>query len=233
MTTKKVLLVDDMMVFLEMGRNFLERSGCQVLTAKSGTEALEKIRSEAPDLVLLDLEMPDMNGDRVCELVKKDKKLKKIPIMMLSSRGDKEAIDKCQEAGCDNYLTKPITQRDLLDETAKILKIPQRKDIRITVRMKVEGVSWEDTFYGESENISIGGILVKSEAPLKEGSVINLRFLLPDQQYQIEVEVEGEVVRIDKENFEPEYGLGIAFRDLNAVAREMIKDFIKKKEEQA
>jgi len=226
MTTKKILLVDDTNLFLEMEKDFLERSGCQVLTATTGTEGLEKIRSEVPDLVLLDLEMPDMNGDEVCELIKKDERFKKIPIVMLSSRSDQEAIEKCRKAGCDNYLTKPINQRKLLEETAKILKIPQRKDLRVLVQMEVEGVLGENAFYGESENISRGGLLIKSETLLKKGSVINIKFHLPGKQYHIEAE--GEVVRIDEESFEPKYGLGIAFQDLNSIAKEMIRDFIKK-----
>ncbi len=227
MTTKRILLVDDTNLFLQMEKGFLERSGCQVFTAKSGTEGLKKIYSEVPDLVLLDLEMPDMNGDKVCELVKKDERFKKIPIVMLSSRSDKEAIEKCQKAGCDNYLTKPINQKELLDETARILKIPQRKDLRISVQMKVEGVSGADAFYGASENISRGGMLIKSETPLEKGSVINIKFHFPGQQYHIEAE--GKVVRIDEESFEPEYGLGIAFQDLNLIAKEMIGDFVTKK----
>lgn len=227
MTTKRILLVDDTNLFLEMEKGFLERSGCQVLTAQSGTEGLEKIRSEVPDLVLLDLEMPDMTGDKVCELAKKDERLKKIPIVMLSSRSDKEAIEKCQKAGCDHYLTKPINQRELLDETARILKIPQRKDLRVLVRIKVEGVLEANDFYGETEDISRGGMLIKSETLLKKGSVIDLKFILPGQQYHIEAE--GEVARIDEESYEPEYGLGIVFRDLNSIAKEMIGDFVKEK----
>lgn len=226
MTTKKILLVDDMITFLELEKTFLERSGCQVLTAKSGTEALEKIYSELPDLVLLDLLMPDMNGDKVCEIVKKDEMLKDIPVMMVSARGGKEDIERCRKAGCDDYLTKPINQRELLDRTAQILKIPQRRDLRVFVRMKVEGDVGGENFYGESENISIGGVLLKSEVLLKKGSVIKLRFLLPGEQYH--VEAKGEVIRTDEESFKPEYGLGISFQDMGSMAKEMIKDFFKK-----
>ena len=226
MSSKKILLVDDMITFLELEKTFLKRSGCQVLTARSGTEALEKIYSEVPDLVLLDFLMPDMNGDKVCEIVKKDEMLKEIPIVMVSSSGKKEDIEKCRKAGCDDYLTKPIKQRELLDRTAQILKIPQRKELRVFVRMKIEGEAEGESFYGESENIAIGGVLIKSEVPLKKGSVVKLRFLLPDEQYH--VEVKGEVVRTDKESFRPEYGLGIIFQDMDSMAKEMVEDFIKK-----
>ena len=226
MSSKKILLVDDMRTFLELEKTFLKRSGCQVLTAKSGKEALEKIRTELPDLVLLDLLMPDMNGDKVCEIVKKDKMLKEIQIVMVSSSGKKEDIERCRKAGCDDYLTKPIKQKELLDKTAQILKIPQRKDLRVFVRMKVEGEAGGENFYGESENIAMGGVLIKSEVPLKKGSVVKLKFLLPDEQYH--VEVRGEVIRTDEKSFKPEYGLAIIFQDLGSMAKEMIEDFIKK-----
>jgi CheY-like chemotaxis protein len=226
MSSKKILLVDDMITFLELEKTFLKRSGCQVLTAKSGKEALEKIRSEIPDLVLLDLMMPDMNGDKVCKIVRKDKLFKEMPIVMVSSSGREEDIKRCRKAGCDDYLVKPIKQKELLDRTAQLLKIPQRKALRVFVRMKVEGESGGQNFYGESENIAMGGVLIRSEVPLKKGSVVKLRFLLPDEEYH--VEAKGKVIRTDKESFKPEYGLGIIFQDMGAMAKEMIEEFIRK-----
>lgn len=224
MNTKKILLVDDMKVVLDLEKTFLKRSGCQVLTAKSGTEALETIRSETPDLVFLDLLMPDMDGDKVCELIRKDEMFKDMPIIMVSGSGKKEDIERCREAGCDDYLTKPIKQKDLLDKAARVLKIPQRQALRVYVQMRVEGEVGAEAFYGESENISLGGMLIKSEVPLKKGTVVKIRFLLPGQQYH--VDVKGEVIRADEVSFKPDYGLGIIFQDAGSIAKEMIKDFI-------
>ncbi len=226
MTSKKILLVDDVRVFLEIGKTFLKRSGCQVLTAKSGMEALEKIHSEVPDLVFLDLMMPDMDGDKVCESVTKDEKLKKIPIIMVSASEEKEDIEKCRRAGCEDYLIKPVKQEDLVNKAAQILEVSQREDLRITVRMKVEGEAGAESFYGESEDISIGGMLIKSKVLMKEGSLVKLKFFLPGQLHHIEVK--GEIIRIDEESFKPEYGLGVIFQDMDSNAKETIEGFIKK-----
>ncbi|UCD83909.1 MAG: response regulator [Deltaproteobacteria bacterium] len=226
MASKKILLVDDTVTFLELEKTFLKRSGCQIITANSGKEALKKFRSDVPDLVLLDLLMPDMNGDEVCKIIKKDKKLRKIPIVMVSSSGREEDIERCQKLGCEDYLTKPVSQKELLDKVAQILNIPQRRDLRVSVQMKVEGGVGDEAFYGETENISMGGILVRSVVPMKDGAMVELKFLLPGQKYH--AEAKGKVVRADGESFKPEYGLGIIFQDLGPNAREMIEDFIRR-----
>jgi two-component system cell cycle response regulator len=225
MSSKKILLVDDMRVDLEVEKTFLKRAGCQIITASGGMEALEKVFSEIPDLVFLDLIMPDMDGDKVCTSIKKDEISRNIPVVIVSGSRKKEDIERCRKAGCDDYLTKPIKQQELLDEAARILKIPQRKDLRVSVRIKVEGEAGAEYFYGESENISLGGILIKSEVPLKIGAEIKLKFLLPGEQYH--VEAKGEVVRTDEESFKPEYGLGIIFQEVGQMAKEMIEDFIR------
>jgi len=177
-------------------------------------------------LVFLDLMMPDMDGDKVCESIKKDEKFKKIPIIMVSASGEKEDIERCRRAGCEDYLIKPVGQEKLLEKAAQILKVFQREDLRVTTRMKIEGEAGAESFYGESEDISIGGMLIKSKVLIKKGSLVKLKFFLPGQLYHIEVK--GEIVRIDEESFKPEYGLGVIFQDLDSNAKETIEGFIKK-----
>ncbi|UCD84776.1 MAG: response regulator [Deltaproteobacteria bacterium] len=231
MTAKKILLVDDVRVFLEVEKSFLKRSGCQIITAKSGKEALEKIRTEVPDLVFLDLMMPDMDGDQVCESVKKDDKTKNIPVIMVSVSGDKKDIERCRKAGCDDYLVKPIEQEQLMVKAARIMEVPQRKDLRVFVRMDIEAEAGDSVFYGESENISMGGMLIKSKVPMKLGSAVIIKFFLPGQKVsdvEYRMEVKGEIVRVDELSFKPECGLGIAFQNLDPAAEKMISDFISK-----
>jgi len=123
----KILIADDMDTFLKLEKMLLEHSGYEVIMARSGTEALKKIQTEKPSLVFLDMMMPDITGDTVCRFVKTNKSLQKIPIIMVTTRSDAESVTRCQEAGCDDYLTKPITKKDLFEKISKFLK-PEPKE---------------------------------------------------------------------------------------------------------
>lgn len=118
----KILIVDDLEVVLKLEEILLKRTGCEVIKAKNGTEALKKIQTEKPHIVLLDLLMPEMNGDVVCKFVKSNEKLAKTTIIMVTSKGEKEDEDRCRKAGCDYYLTKPIKQNELLGIVRDVLK---------------------------------------------------------------------------------------------------------------
>lgn len=111
----KILIADDLEVVLKLEEILLKRTGCQVIKAKNGTEALKKIRTERPHIVLLDLMMPEMNGDVVCKFVKSNDKLADTTVIIVTSKGDKQDEERCRRAGCDYFLTKPIKQNELLN----------------------------------------------------------------------------------------------------------------------
>src|SRR4030042_859742 len=102
MERKKVLLVDDVRLFLHLEETFFKRTGCEILTASSGKEALEIAESRAPDLILLDYLMPDMTGDLVCREIRKREKLKTIPVVIVSTSASDSDIQKCFEAGAND-----------------------------------------------------------------------------------------------------------------------------------
>ena len=118
----KILIADDLEVVLKLEEILLKRTGCEVIKAKNGTEALKKIQTERPHIVLLDLMMPEMNGDVVCKFVKSNEKLAATTIIMVTSKGDKDDEERCRRAGCDHYLTKPIKQAELLNIVRDALK---------------------------------------------------------------------------------------------------------------
>ena len=97
MDRKKVLLVDDVRLFLHLEETFFKRTGCEILTAGSGQEALEVSQKKHPDLILLDYLMPDMTGDQVCREIRMREELKQIPIMIVSTSADDSDIKKCFE----------------------------------------------------------------------------------------------------------------------------------------
>jgi CheY-like chemotaxis protein len=110
---KKVLIVDDERLFIYPLKDLIESAGYTVESAMSGKEALEKIRTSPPDVVVLDLMMPEMNGFEVAREIKSEDRFKNLPIIMLTGYISDDAADK-QLADIDEILTKPITSGRLL-----------------------------------------------------------------------------------------------------------------------
>jgi len=115
----KILVVEDELVLRETLEYNLTHQGYKVITAKDGLLALEKARAEQPDLILLDIMLPKMDGFEVCRILRQEMS---VPILMLTARSDE--IDKVVglEVGADDYLTKPFSMRELLARVKAMLR---------------------------------------------------------------------------------------------------------------
>jgi two-component system phosphate regulon response regulator PhoB len=109
----RVLVVDDEPDLLELVRFNLDRSGFAVETAASGCEALARLRGAPPDLMLLDLMLPDVSGLEICRQVRADVGLAQLPVIMLTARADEADRLAGLALGVDDYVTKPFSPRDL------------------------------------------------------------------------------------------------------------------------
>jgi DNA-binding response OmpR family regulator len=121
MGTKRVLIVDDEPDIVETIKFNLELENIQSLTAEDGEQALDMARQEKPDLIILDIMLPKMNGYKVARLLKFDEAYKHIPIIMLTARTQKSDIKLGEETGADEYLTKPFDMDLLIDLVGKYL----------------------------------------------------------------------------------------------------------------
>lgn len=119
--SKRILIVDDEPEIVELLEMRLRKVGYEILTAADGMEGLEKARKEIPDLIILDVMMPKMDGLQVCRFLKFDEKYKKIPIMMLTSRGQDSDKRLGQQVSADSYLPKPYEVDVLLKEVKRLL----------------------------------------------------------------------------------------------------------------
>ncbi len=118
----KILIADDMDTVVKLETILLRRTGSEIIVARTGTEALKKVQSERPKVVLLDLAMPEMNGDVVCRFIKGSPALKDTKVIIITARGEKEAEERCKSAGCDHFMTKPIKHTELLRVVEDFLK---------------------------------------------------------------------------------------------------------------
>ena len=121
MAKENILIVDDEEDVLELVRYNLSKNGYGVETATTGEEALAKARAKLPDLVILDLMLPNIDGLEVCKSLKNDSKTQNIPIIMLSAKGEESDIVTGLELGADDYVTKPFSPKILVARVRRIL----------------------------------------------------------------------------------------------------------------
>jgi len=123
MERKRILIADDEEDVVTTLQFTLEKEGYQCLTAYDGKEALDKAKRENPDLIILDIMMPKMNGYEVSRLLKFDERYKHIPIVMLTARTQAKDKEIGRDTGADVYITKPFEMDDLVSTVHNILKL--------------------------------------------------------------------------------------------------------------
>jgi DNA-binding response OmpR family regulator len=121
-TAKRILCIEDEQEMIDLIRLILSRRGFEVKGASGGTEGLKMVRQEIPDLVLLDLMMPDLDGWEVYQQMKADEKTRNIPVIVVTAKA--QNIDRVlgmHIAKVDDYITKPFSPQDLLNSVEKVL----------------------------------------------------------------------------------------------------------------
>jgi class 3 adenylate cyclase len=128
-TPPRILAVDDVPENLEIVRMRLQAHGYEVITAADGEEALARVRADTPDLVLLDIMMPKLDGISALKLLKQDAAHNFIPVILLTAKSDTADVVAGLEAGGDDYLTKPFDQAALIARVRSMLRIKQLHDL--------------------------------------------------------------------------------------------------------
>lgn len=219
---KKILLVDDMRHFLDLETTFLQRAECQILTASTGLEAIRMARIARPDLILLDIEMPEMNGIQACRILKSDPTTKEIPIVVLTSM---QMEDEARRAGADRFLRKPIDEPRFLAEVKRFLPISERAEPRTELDAVIH--LWHDgePLAGRLKNLSKGGIFVLSGAAPPVGARLEISFTLPNDFSGKLITAQVIVVRVWEK--EPQ-GFGARFFQISSGAKLFVDEFLER-----
>ncbi len=122
MPKEKILIVDDEQDIVELVRYNLSREGYQTITSLSGEDAISKARSKLPELIILDLMLPGLDGLEVCKMLRADNKTARIPIIMLTAKSEESDIVTGLEVGADDYVVKPFSPRVLVSRVKTILR---------------------------------------------------------------------------------------------------------------
>lgn len=120
--TKRILIVDDEEGIVKVVKMYLEHHRYEVITANDGQVGLEKAKTEKPDLIVLDLMLPRINGYKVCGLLKKDTRYAKIPVILFTAKAKAEDIELGKKVGADAYITKPYERDVLLSKIEELIR---------------------------------------------------------------------------------------------------------------
>ncbi len=125
---KKILMVDDSRTTLFLERTILRNAQYELIEASDGAQAVDKALSEGPDLILLDMMMPTMNGLDALRRLRELEATRLIPVIMVTTRSEADRVDAAFDLGCTDYVTKPIDQSTLLAKVRDILAARERLD---------------------------------------------------------------------------------------------------------
>ncbi len=120
-TAKKILIVEDNELNMKLFNDLLEAHGYEVIQTRDGYEAMKKAREHKPDLVLMDIQLPEVSGLDVTRWLKQDADLKHIPVIAVTAFAMKGDEEKIREGGCEDYIAKPISITHFLETIAKYL----------------------------------------------------------------------------------------------------------------
>lgn len=223
----KILLVDDTELFIALEKSYLQRESFTFLTARSGEEALHLIRKEKPDLIILDLIMPGIDGDEVCRRLKSDPLTNTIPVIMVSSHGDPELEQRCHKAGCDAFVAKPLKREDLLETIDRLIVIAQRRHPRIPTRILAYVSDKDIQIESWILTLSSGGLFLEMEQPPKPGQILDVAF--PINGIRGPVRVKAEARWCGKIRQGGPDGVGVEFVQIGDNEREAIRRYVEDK----
>lgn len=225
---KKILIVDDSTYLRSLKGTYLKRRTCSIVEAKDGEKALHVLVEEKPDLIIMDLSMPLVNGDECCRVIKNHPDYNHIPVIMLANTWEKDAEKRCKEAGCDDFISKPVKRERLYWSIKQYLNIAERIHPRTPFEAKAVVSASGIDYRGVSANISQGGIFIRSNEIHTPGSAIQLKLSLNprSKDYIVDGQVAWAATEEDTAiGLVP--GMGIQFKRLNPDFKELIKNKVR------
>ena len=121
-STKTVLIVEDNELNMKLFHDLLDAHGYRTIQTRDGLEALDLARKHAPDLILMDIQLPEVSGLEVTKWLKEDGELKQIPVIAVTAFATKGDEEKIRQGGCEDYISKPISVMQFLDTVRKFLR---------------------------------------------------------------------------------------------------------------
>ena len=218
---KKVILVNSAHHYLDREEGLAKRADFRIFAVATGREALLTHRREKADLIVADLELPDMGGDELCEQVRRESEIRNVSFIV-TCPSDSGSLARASRCGANSWVTKPFRPAALLEKIEELITISTRRGYRVLLRARVRGAMDNAVFFCTSHNISVTGMLIETEKHLVKGDQLTCMFFLPGSR---QIEVNGDVVR-SVTLPDGSYHYGIRFADLPPEFSGVIEQFV-------
>jgi CheY-like chemotaxis protein len=223
----KIIVADDSKTSAMLLSVLLDRMGFEVIPAENGEVALKLARITRPDLILVDLVMPILDGFSVLEKIKADQQISDIPAVVVTIKGDKPTEERCRELGCAGFVRKPVKLRQLheyLERYAVRKSRKRRKWIRAPYNRRVSVTFEGQTLVHFAPILSEGGIYVRIKEPLPLGSEVCLSVVLDE-----EIRLQGRVIYhrdVFADMFQMDPGMAIEFTSVSTDAAAALSTYL-------
>lgn len=223
----RLLLVDDVALMRGIAKNYFNQSEFQISTARGGQEAIRMATAIRPHLIIMDADMPDMDGVECCRKIKNNPDLFTTPIILLTDNS-KERIEHGWSSGCDGLLARPIGRRELLTAARQYVALANRAAPRIDRNILVKYSLDNNEYHDYAHNLGTGGMFLASERTFREGDEFRVDFLIPRAESETKCLVRvawlNETKKLKRPDLPP--GAGLEFVDLDKDDRYLLQKFI-------
>ena len=231
MAQKSILLVDDLEFFLDTEKEFLKQTEATIYTTDNGANAIDYAVQYQPDLIYMDVHMPEMDGITCCKYLKENPTLCMIPIVLIYDPDKGISEEEVMHSGCEKALAKPFTRKDFLDVGHNLLYQIERRAPRIPCEATVEFVNDGNAHQTKALDLSSGGMYLQFREPIEEGKILKLTFTLPTVSPRT-LEIEARTAWVNqgfpRTNLGLPQGFGVEFQNLSGLDREVIDDYLNK-----
>jgi DNA-binding response OmpR family regulator len=222
---KKILIAQDINNILQQKNSFLERADMLVFTAATNDELLGIHRAERADLIITHLDMPGMDVEQCCSLIKQEAAPRAVSLIMVSPN-NRGALEKSSRCRADAVLLRPVKSPLVMAKAKQLLNISWRETYRVLLNISVEGSSSEQMFACRSLDLSTTGMRIETAHSFKQGDRVICSFFLPDAN-TTHIEATGEIARIIQPGPGTDAGrYGVHFLDLSNDARKALGAYL-------
>jgi CheY-like chemotaxis protein len=227
---KKILLVDTSNVCLEIEHELLRKLPVKVFYAANGKNALDQARKLRPDLVVMDLDLPEMDGAACCAAIKEDQLLMGTRVVLMTQAVEQK-VTVCKIAGCDAIIRKPLDRKEFTSVIRNMLSVNDRLEERIPCRAIVTCRIENSVFCGTLEDVSLKGLFIGSRCEVQVGTRLLVKFALPIVD-AASIETFARVIWLNrgkvKRNLQLPVGFGVEFEGLGDKETEQIREFMER-----
>jgi CheY-like chemotaxis protein len=218
---KKLIIAKSVLETIGKGNTLFGRGGIEVHIAGTSEEVLDLHRRIRADLIITEFSLPTMNGAELCSAIRKEPGLKEVSLVVAcdASRVFESA---CREAGANAIITRPVDPFELFSKIAELIVVPQRKDMRVLLRVSVNGADQEISFIATSYNISISGMLLETKHEVRNGDRLRCTFSIA----HAEITAECDVMRVDRTDA-GRFRYGVKFLNLDTKSIIIIDNYVK------